>query len=245
MADELERHIAANLEGVERRIAAACARVGRAPSEVTLVAVSKTRSIAEILAAHRAGVRHLGENRVEEAEGKVPVLRDSFTADPVTWHMIGHVQSRKARGAVEFCDVIHSVDSLHLAARLDRFAAELGRSVPILLEVNVSGEASKYGFAASDPTARADLTSQIGQFSAFPRLRVEGLMTMAPIVAAPEQARPVFRALRQLRDELRDRAPFSAWRELSMGMTDDFEVAIEEGATMVRIGRAIFGPASY
>ena len=245
MADELERSIAANLEGVERRIAAACARVGRKRGEVTLVAVSKTRSIAEILAAYRAGVRHLGENRVEEAEEKVPALRESFAADPVIWHMIGHVQSRKARGAVEFCDVIHSVDSLHLAARLDRFAAEMGKQVPILLEVNVSGEASKYGFAASDLTMHADLSGQVEQLAALVHLRVEGLMTMAPIVADPEQARPVFRALRQLRDELRDRFTFSSWAELSMGMTDDFEVAIEEGATMVRIGRAIFGPASY
>jgi len=245
MADELERSIAANLEGVERRIAAACARVGRKRGEVTLVAVSKTRSIAEILAAYRAGVRHLGENRVEEAEEKVPALRESFAADPVIWHMIGHVQSRKARGAVEFCDVIHSVDSLHLAARLDRFAAEMGKQVPILLEVNVSGEASKYGFAASDLMMHADLSGQVEQLAALVHLRVEGLMTMAPIVADPEQARPVFRALRQLRDELRDRFTFSSWAELSMGMTDDFEVAIEEGATMVRIGRAIFGPASY
>jgi len=245
MADELERSIAANLEGVERRIAAAWARVGRKRGEVTLVAVSKTRSIAEILAAYRAGVRHLGENRVEEAEEKVPALRESFAADPVIWHMIGHVQSRKARGAVEFCDVIHSVDSLHLAARLDRFAAEMGKQVPILLEVNVSGEASKYGFAASDLTMHADLSGQVEQLAALVHLRVEGLMTMAPIVADPEQARPVFRALRQLRDELRDRFTFSSWAELSMGMTDDFEVAIEEGATMVRIGRAIFGPASY
>jgi len=245
MADELERVIATNLEGLERRIAAACARVGRERGEVTLVAVSKTRSIAEIMAAYSAGIRHLGENRVEEAEEKVPALRESFAADPITWHMIGHVQSRKASRAVEFCDIIHSVDSLHLAARLDRFAAELGKQMPILLEVNVSGEASKYGFVASEPAARADLIRQVGQLAGFAHLRVEGLMTMAPIVADSEQARPVFRALRQLRAELRDRAPLSSWAELSMGMTDDFEVAIEEGATMVRIGRAIFGPATY
>jgi pyridoxal phosphate enzyme (YggS family) len=245
MADELERNIAANLEDVERRIAAACARVGRGRNEVTLIAVSKTRSPAEILAAYRAGVRHFGENRIEEAEEKIPLVRESFIAGPVTWHMVGHVQSRKARRVVEFCDVIHSVDSLHLAARLERFAAELGKRVPILLEVNVSGEESKYGFAASTPVARADFLSQVGQFAVFTHLRVEGLMTMAPIVPDPEQARPVFRALRELREALRDRAPFSSWAELSMGMTDDFEVAIEEGATMVRIGRAIFGPASY
>lgn len=245
MADDLELRIAANLEGVERRIEAACARAGRARDEVTLIAVSKTRSLAEMLAAYRAGVRHFGENRIEEAEEKVPLLREQLADDPITWHMVGHVQSRKAKRVVALCDVVHSVDSLHLAARLDRFAAELGKEMPILLEVNISGETSKYGFAASDPATRADFLSQVGQFAAFAHLRVEGLMTMAPIVPDPEQARPVFRALRQLRDELRDRAPFSAWRELSMGMTDDFEVAIEEGATMVRIGRAIFGPASY
>jgi hypothetical protein len=245
MSAQPEADVAANLAQVEQRIAAACARAGRVRDEVTLVAVSKTRSLAEILAAYRAGVRHLGENRVEEAEAKVPALRQSVAGDPITWHMIGHVQSRKARGAVEFCDIIHSVDSVHLALRLERFASEMGKRVPILLEVNISGEATKYGFPAGDAAQGGELIVQTRQLAALTHLRVEGLMTMAPIVADPEQARPIFRQLRQLRDVLRDQVPFSTWPELSMGMTDDFEVAIEEGATLVRIGRAIFGPATY
>ena len=149
--------------------------------------------------------------------------------------MIGHVQSRKAEEAVGPYALIHSVDSVKLARRLDRFASERGRRLPILLEVNVSGEASKYGFR---PT---EVATALTEIAAMPSLQVQGLMTMAPIVADPAMARPVFRALRVLRDELGRRFSQIDWRHLSMGMTDDFEVAIEEGATIVRIGRAIFG----
>jgi len=172
----------------------------------------------------------------------MPELREGFANCPPTWHMIGHVQSRKAKRAVALADVIHSVDSLRLARRLDRFAAEMGKCLPILLEVNVSGEASKYGYAAWDAATRAAFISNARELEALTHLKVRGLMTMAPVVTDPELARPVFRQLMQLADILRDQVPFSPWTELSMGMTDDFEVALEEGATMVRIGRAIFGP---
>ena len=235
-------NIAANLKRVEARIAVACARVGRARSEVTLVAVSKTRPAAEIIAAYHCGLRHFGENRVEEMEEKTPPLRAEFAANPAIWHLIGHVQSRKAKRAVDLADIVQSVDSLHLAERLNRCAAERSARLPVLLECNVSGEEAKYGFAAWDDSVWAETRTQIQQFSRLDHLEVRGLMTMAPIVAQPEEARPVFRRLRQLRDILRQAAPFSVWAELSMGMTDDFEVAIEEGATLVRIGRAIFGP---
>lgn len=234
--------IAVNLERVEQRIAEACARAGRARGEVTLVAVTKTRSPGEIVQAYRCGLRHFGENRVEEAEVKLPALAGAFDAGPVTWHMIGHVQSRKARRAVEVADIIHSVDSLRLANRLDRFAAEMGKRMPILLELNVSGEESKEGFAAWDEETTAAFGEQVPALMACEHLELRGLMTMAPIVPQAELARPVFQALRRIRDLLRERYPALAWAELSMGMTDDFEVAIEEGATMVRIGRAIFGP---
>lgn len=233
--------IAANLEHIEARIAAACSRVSRDRSEVTLIAVSKTRSVKEIIAAYHCGVRHLGENRVEELEEKLPLLNTRFDASPVTWHLIGHVQSRKAKRAAELADIIHSVDSLTLAQRLDRFAIERGSRLPVLLECNVSGEESKFGFGAWDENIWAETLKQIQQFERLGHLDVQGLMTMAPIVPHPEEARPIFRRLRQLRDILRELAPFSTWSELSMGMTDDFEIAVEEGATLVRIGRAIFG----
>ncbi|MBM3189202.1 MAG: YggS family pyridoxal phosphate-dependent enzyme [Chloroflexi bacterium] len=237
--------MSANLARVRERIARACSRVGRQPGEVTLVAVTKTRSPEEIIQAYQCGVRHLGENRVEEAEVKIPALASAFQADPPTWHMIGHVQSRKAERAVAIADVIHSVDSLRLARRLDRFAGELGKRMPVLLELNVSGEESKEGFPSWDDAGREALLVQIPELIACEHLSLRGLMTMAPIVPDPEQARPVFQALRRIRDTLRERFDALDWPELSMGMTDDFEVAIEEGATLVRIGRAIFGPRDY
>lgn len=237
--DSLQRNVGANLAQVEERIAAACRRAGRDRSEVTLVAVTKMRSLDEIVAAYGCGARHFGENRVEEAAEKVPALRATFGRDPVTWHMIGHVQSRKARDAAHLADVVHSVDSTRLAARLDRFAGEAGKRLPILLEVNVSGEESKYGFPAWDEAGCTALRDAAREVVVLPNLDARGLMTMAPIVADPEESRPVFARLRHLRDALRE-ATGRDWPELSMGMTDDYVVAVEEGATMVRIGRAIF-----
>jgi pyridoxal phosphate enzyme (YggS family) len=231
----------ANLQSVQERISAAVERAGRSPDAITLVAVTKTQSPAMIQAAYELGLRHFGENRVEEAEAKVGGL----PAD-ITWHMIGHIQSRKAKRVVPLFDVIHSVDSLKLAQRLDRLCADRAVPLPVLLECNVSGEASKYGFQADgwseDAALRKRLLSTVGDIAALPRLQVQGLMTMAPIVADPEHVRPVFAQLRWLRDELAEAYPGSDWHHLSMGMTDDFEVAIEEGATIVRVGRAIFDP---
>ena len=240
--EEPYRTIARNLQRLEARISAACARVGRNRSEVTLVAVSKTRSIAEIRAAYACGLRHFGENLVEEAETKIPELRRALADDPAVWHLIGHVQSRKARRAAELADLIHSVDSVRLATRLDRFAEELSRRLPILVQINVSGEATKYGWAAWDAETSEASLREIESLAKLEHLEVRGLMTMAPLVDDAELVRPVFRALRELRDLYRQRLDFSAWRDLSMGMTNDFEVAIEEGATLVRIGRALFDP---
>lgn len=237
--------IAKNLERVRQRIAEACLRAGRSPEEVTLVAVSKTRTIEEIAEAYACGVRHFGENRVEEAEEKVPLLQERFAQEPIVWHLIGHVQSRKAKRAVAVADIIHSVDSLKLARRLDRFAAEAGKRLPVLLELNVSGEASKYGFPAWEEELVQAFLEEAKELASLEHLEVRGLMTMAPIVEDQEEARPFFQRLRVIRDLLRERLSFSSWDELSMGMTDDFEVAVEEGATLVRIGRAIFGPRDY
>lgn len=224
-----------NLTRVRTRIANAVARVGRDAADITLVAVSKTYPVEALLAAYELGVRHFGENRVEEASTKVPAFRLSINDPAAVFHMIGHLQSRKAEDAVALFDRVHSVDSVKLAQRLSRLAKQ---PLPILLEVNVSGEASKYGF---DAARRDELYRAVETISLLPNLQLDGLMTMAPVVDDPEQARPVFRALRELRDEIEARYPGVNLPQLSMGMTDDFEVAIEEGATLVRIGRAIFG----
>jgi PLP dependent protein len=224
-----------NLARVRDRIADAAARAGRDVASITLVAVSKTHPVEALLAAYELGVRHFGENRVEEAVTKLPAFRQAISDPTVVFHMIGHLQSRKADEATALFDRIHSVDSLKLAQRLSRFTT---KPLPILLEVNVSGEASKDGF---DGARRAELFSAVEAIAQLPNLRLDGLMTMAPLVDDPEQARPVFRALRELRDEIEARYSTVKLPHLSMGMTDDFEVAIEEGATLVRIGRAIFG----
>jgi pyridoxal phosphate enzyme (YggS family) len=232
----------ASLRSVQERISAAAGRVGRDPAEITLVAVTKTQSPARIKAAYDLGLSHFGENRVEEAETKIGALPDD-----VTWHMIGHIQSRKAKRVRSLFHLVHSIDSVKLARRLDRLAQEWEVPLSVLLECNVSGEDSKYGFDASrwqeDSSQRDALWSAVGEIVTLPHLEVEGLMTMAPIVADPELARPIFVGLRQLRDALASTYAQCSWRFLSMGMTDDFEVAIEEGATHVRVGRAIFDPS--
>lgn len=214
---------AENLRAVEERIARACQRAGRSPDKVTLVAVTKTVPAAAIEEAFAAGIRDFGENRVREAGAKVAELE--MLRQELTWHMVGHLQTNKAKTATEIFDIIHSVDSLRLAEILSRSAQG---KLPVLLQVNVAGEETKSGFAA-DEVGRA-----VAEVSRLPHLDVVGLMTMAPFVADPEEVRWVFRRLRELGDSL-------GLEHLSMGMTDDFEVAIEEGATLVRIGRAIFG----
>jgi len=215
--------IEANVREVQRRIDGACERSRRSPAEITLVAVAKGFEAEAIRAAFDCGIRDFGENRVQEAEEKIGRL--SYLRPDVTWHMVGHLQSNKAKTAVKFFDIIHSVDSVRLAGILSRCAQ---RTLPVLLEVNVYGEASKSGFAV-DEIARA-----VQEVKQLPNLEVMGLMTIGPLAADPEDVRPVFRELLELRDSL-------GLEHLSMGMTDDFEVAIEEGATMLRIGRAIFG----
>ena len=241
-----------NLQQVQEQVEIAAARAGRDPREITLVAVSKTFPADAILAAHALGVRHFGENRVEEAADKIPLvnqqlpnhpsasLRTGPTTQPpnITWHLVGHLQSRKVKDAAALFDFVQSVDSVSLARRLSDRAGALGKTLPILLEVNVSGEASKYGFA---PDPRDAFFAAVKEILTMPRLDVQGLMTVAPIVTDTDAARPHFRALRELRDALRAQFPERAWQHLSMGMTDDFEAAIAEGATIVRLGRAIFG----
>ena len=228
--------LAANLARVQERIAAAARRVGRSPEDVVLVAVTKTFPAEVVAAAARLGVHHFGENRVHEAVEKVPQVAALLGAEEtVTWHMVGHLQRRKVRDAVRIFAMIHSVDSVRLAREIDKRCRAIGRVMPVLLEVNVSGEPTKYGFAP-DQVAAAVL-----EIATLSHVQIQGLMTMAPIVDHPEAARPYFRRLRELRDRLQAEFPQVDWRHLSMGMTDDFEPAVEEGATIVRIGRAIFG----
>ncbi|NPA90038.1 MAG: YggS family pyridoxal phosphate-dependent enzyme [Chloroflexi bacterium] len=232
--------IAPRLDAVRERIALAAARAHRSPQDITLVAVSKGHPPEAVVAAYHLGVRDFGENRVEEADPKIhrvrELLREAGQTDFPRWHLIGHIQSRKAARAIGPYALIHSVDRLKIARRLNRFARDMGRVQPILLEVNISGEESKFGFSPEE------VVEAVAEIATLEFLRIQGLMTMAPLVEDPEEVRPVFAGLRTLRDELASIYPELQWHHLSMGMTQDFEVAIEEGATIVRIGTAIFGP---
>lgn len=230
-----------NLKQVQSQIATACANVNRNPSDVTLVAVSKQRPVSDILTLYEAWHRHFGENRVEEMREKFPPLADKA----INWHMIGHIQSRKARDIPAYFQTVHSVDSLHLAQKLDNATEKAEKPyLEVLLQINVSGEESKNGLSgvnwAQNADTRAILWEEIRQILALPQLRVCGLMTMAFITDDPNSTRPVFAGLRKLRDALMNDFGVEL-PHLSMGMTDDFMVAIEEGATIVRVGRAIFG----
>ena len=212
-----------NLQELQSRIAMAAERAGTSPDDVTIVAVTKTVEVSAIEAAFKAGIRHFGENTVREAEAKIGQL---LNLEPrPTWHMVGHLQTNKAKTTLEIFDIIHSIDSLRLAGFINRHAQ--GR-LPVLLQVNVSGEATKSGFSVEE------VRYAVEQIGGLPKLEIKGLMTIAPLVSDAEEVRPIFRRLRQLGESL-------GLEHRSMGMTDDFEVAIEEGATMVRIGRAIFG----
>ena len=218
------------LEEVRSRIAAACARAGRDPSDVEIVAVTKTHGAEVVQEAWNAGLRIVGENKVQEAAWKKP----ASVTGPM-WHLIGHLQSNKVRKALELFDFFHSVDTAALADRMNAIADDIGAAPHILLEVNVSGEKSKSGMRPEDvePTVRHIMES-------CPRLTVEGLMTMAPFSENPKDARPYFRRLRELRDAVEKSLGVGLPR-LSMGMSGDYEVAVEEGATWVRLGTVLFG----
>ena len=225
--------LSANYRAVHERLVAACARAGRDPQTVQLVAVSKGHSPEAVRALADCGHRLFGESKVQEAKAKIPLCPGHLT-----WHMIGHLQSNKSRDAAQLFAMIESVDSLALAEELSCQAAKLARTVPILLEVNVGGEASKFGYPAE--SVLADLEA----LNALPRLELHGLMAVPPWGPDPEKSRPYFRQLRELKQrcEARLGAPLP---HLSMGMSADFEIAIEEGATLVRVGTALFGPRTY
>jgi pyridoxal phosphate enzyme (YggS family) len=228
--------IAENAQRVRERIAEAAARAGRKATDITLVAVTKTHPAQTVLEGYAAGLRHFGENRVQEAAEKIPPVLSQ--APQAHWHLIGHLQRNKVRQAVEMFSLIHSVDSVRLAEAISQRSAALGKRMPILLEVNLSGEESKSGFRLG-----ADLAPffrEVEQIARLPGVQLQGLMTIAAYSPRAEDARPVFERLRGLRGELATRIE-GEWPHLSMGMSADYVVAIEEGATLVRVGTAIFG----
>jgi len=224
--------IAANIQRIQERIAAACERARRDPAGVQLVAVSKGQPADAVRAAAEAGLTLFGENKVQE--GKIKIGQ---CPSRLHWHMIGHLQSNKARDAVHFFEMIESVDSLELAVEINKWADRSAKTVRILLEVNVAGESSKFGY----PPER--LVAELMQINALPKIEIHGLMTVAPWSPEPEKVRPIFRRLRELKEQC-DAILGAPLPHLSMGMSGDFETAIEEGATLVRIGSALFGPRS-
>jgi pyridoxal phosphate enzyme (YggS family) len=221
-----------NLLALEKRIEAACARAGRTRSEITLVAVTKTRTADEVDEAIKAGISHIGENRVQEAVAKKPQV-----TLPATWHLVGSLQTNKAKKALELFDYIQSIDSLHLATELQRRRGQMDKRIDVLVEVNTSGESSKHGVT---PDETQDLVARMLKLD---RLQLVGLMTIGPgfAVQDAQASRPCFEILRTLAEDCRRRFSIPL-PHLSMGMSSDFEVGIEEGATMIRIGTAIFGP---
>lgn len=220
------------LEEIKHSIIAACQRSGRNPQEVTLVAVTKGFPASVIVEAHKLGIRYFGENRVQEAQEKFSSL-PPLTPKPA-WHLVGHLQTNKVKLALQLFDIIQSVDSMKLADLLDNqisrtdLPGRTGRTLPVFMEINTSGEITKFGFRPEEATKAFEHIAKLSN------LEVRGLMTVAPLVSNPEEARPYFRLLKKL-------AGLLGLKELSMGMSDDYEVAVEEGATMIRIGRALFG----
>ena len=222
-----------NLAAIQKRIDAACARSGRDPSSVTLLAVSKGQSPEAIRAAAEAGLTLFGESKVQEAKVKI-----SMCPGKLRWQMIGHLQSNKCRDAVHLFEMIQSVDSLSLTREINKFAGNSAKTLPILLEVNVAGESSKFGYQPER------LLAELMEINALPRIEIHGLMTIAPWTEDAEKVRPIFRRLREIKTEC-ERILGAPLPHLSMGMSGDFEIAIEEGSTLVRIGTAIFGARRY
>lgn len=233
--------IKSNYNKVRQRIHHAAETTGRNFDEIELVVVSKGHSVNVVKAALDAGISTLGENYVEEAAQKIKAIQDQTA---INWHMIGHIQSRKARKVCELFDYVHSLDSVKLARRLNRFAADLGRKLPVLLECNVSGEKSKYGWMAWKEERWEELLPEFTEINSMLNVEIQGLMTMAPLLQEIENTRPYFRRLRGLRKFLTLNIQEANWTELSMGMSADYPIAIQEGATMVRIGTAILGERS-
>ena len=231
----MDTYLKENFQSVEARIQAACDRAGRSRKEVTLIAVSKTKPVEMLQTIYDAGSRDFGENKVQEMCDKIEQLPTD-----IRWHMIGHLQTNKVKYIVGRVSLIHSVDSLHLAQEIEKQAAKLDVIVPILIEVNIAEEESKFGIH------KEETISLVREVATLPHIRIQGLMTIAPYVENPEDNRTYFRGIKQLSvDIARENIDNVSMDCLSMGMTGDYEVAIEEGATMVRVGTGIFGERNY
>ena len=231
----MDTYLKENFQSVEARIQAACDRAGRSRKEVTLIAVSKTKPVEMLQTIYDAGSRDFGENKVQEMCDKIEQLPTD-----IRWHMIGHLQTNKVKYIVGKTELIHSVDSLHLAQEIEKQAAKLDVIVPILIEVNIAEEESKFGIH------KEETISLVREVATLPHIRIQGLMTIAPYVENPEDNRAYFRGIKQLSvDIARENIDNVSMDCLSMGMTGDYEVAIEEGATMVRVGTGIFGERNY
>ena len=246
MTTELENEISSRLSAVRLRIAQAAEKAKRDPNEITLIAVSKTWPAEAVCAAYQCGIRDVGENRPEELAAKKDRVQELIPGViDLTWHQIGTVQSRKAQFVVTHADVFHALDRLKIGQRISNQLQQYERNLPVLLEVNLSGEASKSGFLANDweedATSQDSLRNVIETITKLPGLKLQGLMTMAPWGVHEDVIRSVFRRTRLLAEWLQKEVPTCELPQLSMGMSDDFEIAIEEGATIVRVGRAIFG----
>ena len=218
-----------NLDSIQQRIRAACERSGRVPDSVTLLAVTKTQPPEIVAAAAELGLLLFGENKVQEAKAKIPLCPGKLR-----WHFIGHLQSNKCRDAVQLFQMIESMDSLNLAQEINKRAGEAAKTMPVLLEVNLAGEASKFGYRPEQ------LLAELKEINSLPRVEIHGLMTVPPWSPEAENSRPHFRQLRELKSQC-EQVLGEPLPHLSMGMSGDFEIAIEEGATMVRIGTALFG----
>jgi PLP dependent protein len=235
---ESQTQIRYQYENVFSRIQKAAHKSGRIPHMIRLLVVSKGQPVEKIQAAYEAGARLFGENYPEETEVKLPLLEN---LPEIEFHMIGHLQSRKARIVAAHFNYMHSIDSISVAEKLNRELDLLDKSIPILLEINVSGEESKQGFPAWDRSMWDNLVENISNLSKISRLQIKGLMTMPPLSSNPEETRPYFIKLRTLRDYLIKQIPEQSWFELSMGTSIDYEIAIQEGATFIRVGSAIMG----
>lgn len=240
--NDFEGHVSTirqNLDHVKKRMSRAAEKSYRDLEQIQLIAVTKLMPVETIRAGIAAGIRHFGENYPEQAAEKIEAIGDK---EDIKWHMIGHIQSRKTDTVCNYFDMVHSLDRMKIANYLERYSGELKRVMPVLIEVNLSGEESKYGWEASDENLWPEILPQFREISQKHNIEVKGLMTMPPMYDDPELTRPVYRRLCRLQRFLKENIPDAQWDQLSIGTSFDFEVAIEEGATMVRIGTEIFGP---
>ena len=231
--------IKACFEGVQAKIDAAALRAGREPKSVQLIAVTKLMPLKVVQSAYAAGMRCFGENYPEQAVEKIQAMQDQ---SDIEWHMIGHIQSRKAELVCRYFNKVHSLDRLKIARYLNRFCGEMNKQMPVLIELNLSGEESKAGFPAWHEDQWTELTLVLGEIVKLPNLTIRGLMTMPPLFENPELSRPIYEKLNEVQQFLKRQFPDTCWEELSIGTSFDYAVAVEEGATMVRIGTELFGP---